>query len=148
MFVFSAAAEREPWLEGGIGVSGIVVVLTVVTIIANAGSGVATLIRPRPVRELMTSVHVPDSWITTLGVLKLAGAVGLLLGLLGVPVIGVAAAIGLIAFFVCAIFSHLLARALGFQFGLAIVFLALAVGTLAVHLVSVPGVGLAVAAVW
>lgn len=51
-------------------------------------------------------VGVPPTWLVPLGVLKTAGAIGLLLGV-RVPVVGVAAAIGLVLFFVCAVFAHL-----------------------------------------
>ncbi len=43
----------------------------------------------------MVKAGVPESWLTfPIGTLKAAGAVGLLLGLIGVPRIGTAAAIG------------------------------------------------------
>ena len=45
----------------------------------------------------MARADVPDSWMTTLGILKTAGAIGLLVGI-RVPVIGIAAAIGLVLF--------------------------------------------------
>jgi DoxX-like family len=51
-------------------------------------------------------VEVPPSWLLPLGALKFAGAVGLIAGI-AMPLIGVAAAIGLVLFFVCAIFAHL-----------------------------------------
>jgi hypothetical protein len=51
-------------------------------------------------------VEVPPSWLLPLGALKFAGAVGLIAGI-AVPLLGVAAAIGLALFFVCAIFAHL-----------------------------------------
>jgi hypothetical protein len=51
-------------------------------------------------------VEVPPSWLLPLGALKFAGAVGLVVGI-AVPFIGVAAGIGLVLFFVCAIFAHL-----------------------------------------
>ena len=51
-------------------------------------------------------VEVPPSWLLPLGALKFAGAVGLIAGI-AMPFIGVAAAIGLVLFFVCAIFAHL-----------------------------------------
>jgi uncharacterized membrane protein len=51
-------------------------------------------------------VEVPPSWLLPLGALKLAGAVGLIAGI-AMPLIGVAAAIGLVLFFVCATFAHL-----------------------------------------
>ncbi len=53
-----------------------------------------------------TKVGVPLSWLVPLGVLKMAGAAGLLAGI-AAPLLGVAAAIGLVLFFVCAVFAHL-----------------------------------------
>jgi hypothetical protein len=68
----------------------------------------------------MAKVGVPESWITILGILTAAGALGLLVGIFS-PVIGIAAAIGLVLFFVAAIVTHLRSR--DFSFGLAGVFL-------------------------
>lgn len=51
-------------------------------------------------------LQVPLTWVAPLGVLLLAGAVGLLAGI-AVPALGTAAAIGLILYFVCAMFAHL-----------------------------------------
>lgn len=58
----------------------------------------------------MARAGVPESWMTMLGILKAAGALGLLAGI-GVPLIGTAAAAGLILFFVAAIITHLRAHA-------------------------------------
>lgn len=55
-------------------------------------------------------VGVPRTWVSTLGLLKGAGAVGLFVGLVAFPPLGVAAAIGLIAFFVGAVITHIRAR--------------------------------------
>jgi hypothetical protein len=64
----------------------------------------------------MAKAGVPESWLTfPIGTLKTAGALGLLLGLIAVPLIGTAAAIGLI---------------------LAIGFLSLAVAALALDLAA------------
>ena len=79
-------------------------------------------------------VEVPSSWLLPLGALKLAGAVGLIAGIL-VPLVGVAAAIGLVLFFVCAVFAHLRVNwysAMPFP----IAFLLLAVAALALRLAS------------
>ena len=54
----------------------------------------------------MAKVGVSESWITTLGILKTAGALGLLMGI-GVPAVGIAAAAGLVLFFIAAIITHL-----------------------------------------
>lgn len=82
------------------------VVVTVLAILANAGIAVADLLKAEFVLANSAEVRVPPSWLPVLGVLKGAGAVGLLLGLLGVPVVGVAAAIGLVVFFVGAVATH------------------------------------------
>jgi hypothetical protein len=110
-------------------------VVTLLAVAANAFSGVAALAHFKPILPGMARAGVPESWLTfPIGTLKTAGALGLLLGLAGVPLIGAAAAIGLILFFVCAIYTHVRAHDYSPQFGLAIGFLALAVAALALGL--------------
>ena len=110
------------------------VVVTLLTIVANAFSGVAALAHFKPIIPGMVRAGVPESWLTfPIGTLKTAGAAGLLLGLIGVPLIGTAAAIGLVLFFVCAVYTHLRAGDYSPQFGLANGFLALAVAALALN---------------
>jgi hypothetical protein len=53
---------------------------------------------------------VPRSWLPPLAILKGAGAAGLLLGLLGVRPLGIAAATGLVLFFIGALAAHVRAR--------------------------------------
>ena len=98
---------------------------------ANIFSAMCDFVRYKQVSVAMARAGVPDSWMTTLGILKTAGAIGLLVGI-RVPVIGMAAAIGLVLFFVAAIIVHL--RAHDYTFGLAVVFLLLAVASLALGL--------------
>ena len=88
------------------------VVITVVTSVANASVAVADLARARFVLANMQEVGVPQSWLAPLGVLKGAGAAGLLLGLLGLRSLGTAAAIGLVVFFAGALATHVRARVL------------------------------------
>jgi hypothetical protein len=76
-------------------------------------------------------VHVPRSWMLPLGTLLSAGALGLLVGF-AVPWVGTAAAIGVVAYFVCAVGAHLRVR--DSQFGSAAGFLLLAIAALAVRL--------------
>ena len=86
------------------------VVVTVITIVANAGIAVADLRRAQFVLANSAEVGVPESWVPLLAALKMAGAAGLLIGLLGVRFLGVAAAVGLILFFTGALIAHLRAR--------------------------------------
>ncbi len=113
------------------------VLVTAVAIAANAFSGIAALVHFKPILPGMARAGVPESWLTfPIGTLKTAGAAGLLLGLVAVPLIGTAAAIGLIAFFICAVYTHIRASDYSTQFGLAIAFGLLAVAALTLHLAS------------
>lgn len=113
------------------------VLVTGIAIAANTFSGVAALVHFQPILPGMARAGVPESWLTfPIGTLKTAGAAGLLLGLLAVPLIGTAAAIGLILFFVCAVYTHIRASDYSAQFGLAIGFGLLAVAALTLHLAS------------
>lgn len=104
--------------------------VTFVAVVANAAVGVADLARARFVLGNCAAVGVPPTWLIWLGLAKIAGAAGLVTGLLGVRPLGVAAAVGLVLFFVGAVVAHLRARVLrsiGFPAG----FLALACAALA-----------------
>jgi hypothetical protein len=83
------------------------VFIMTITILANAGIAIADLARADFVLANSAEVGVPQSYLPILAALKAAGAAGLLLGLLGAWAIGMAAAIGLIVFFVGAIVAHL-----------------------------------------
>lgn len=112
------------------------VAVTLVAVAANAFSGIAAIVPFKPIVPGMTQAGVPLSWLVfPIGTLKVAGAVGLLLGVIGVPLIGTVAAAGLILFFVCAMYTHLLANDWRTpQFGLAVGFELLAVAALSVGL--------------
>ena len=115
-------------------------VVTLVAVAANAFSGIAALAHFHPILPGMARAGVPESWLTfPIGTLKTAGAAGLLLGLLGLPLVGTAAAIGLILFFVCAVYTHLRAGDYSPQLGLAVGSLGLAVAALALGLPSTLG---------
>lgn len=109
--------------------------VTLLAIGANGFSGLAALLHFKPIVPGMVKAGVPQSWLTfPIGTLKTAGALGLLLGLFGVPLIGPMAAVGLILFFVCAVYTHLLAGDYSPQFGLALAFLLIAVAALLVDI--------------
>ncbi|WP_235921724.1 DoxX family protein [Lentzea tibetensis] len=104
-------------------------IITILAIAANAGVAAADFARAKFVLANSSAVHVDPSWLPLLGGLKAAGAAGLLLGLLGVPFIGEAAAIGLVLFFTGATVVHVRARAFRTIAG-PLAFLALAALTL------------------
>lgn len=106
------------------------VVITITTIVANAYAAGADFFRAGFVLDNSAKVGVDEAWLPLLGALKAAGAVGLLVGLLGVRPIGIAAAIGLVLFFIGALVTHVRARVFynlafpGFFFALAVASLA------------------------
>jgi len=108
-------------------------IVTVLAAAANIFSATCDFVRYKKVSIAMAKAGVPESWTTMLGIPKAAGALGLLIGI-GVPLIGTVAAVGLILFFVAAIITHL--RAHDYSFGLAVVFLLLAVVALVLRLAS------------
>jgi hypothetical protein len=79
------------------------------TAAANGFAATMDFVRPAWLIENMTRVGVQRWALGPLALLKLAGAVGLLVGI-GVPALGVAAAIGLVLFFVGAISAHIRVR--------------------------------------
>ena len=115
-------------------------VVALITAAVNTFSGVAAMTRFEPImrtlRPALERAGVPESWLVfPIGFLKVAGAAGLLLGLLGVPLVGPAAAIGLILYFVCAAYTHLRVNDYSPQFFLGSgFFLPLAIATLALDL--------------
>jgi hypothetical protein len=104
-------------------------VATIATILANAAVAIADFLHAESTLKTSAELGVPRKWLRPLGVLKAAGAGGLLLGLLGVPWIGVAAAIGLTLFFIGAVGFHIRARVFH-NVAAPAGFLALAVATL------------------
>lgn len=85
------------------------VVVTIVLAVIATGSAVGKLTRQKPVVDVMTAVGVPGNRLPVLAGLEIAGAVGLLVGF-AVPAIGVAAAIGLVLYFLGAAIAHLRIR--------------------------------------
>lgn len=115
------------------------IVVTLMAIAVNAFIATADIMRFEFVLINSAKVGVPESWLTTLGILKAAGAGGLLLGVLGVPLIGAAAGIGLILFFVGAVITHLRARDYSLSFPFAYLLLAVAALVLDLATCTVPG---------
>jgi hypothetical protein len=109
------------------------IVVTLLAAAANIFSAILDFIRYKQILINMARVGVSESWLTTLGILKATGALGLLVGI-RVPLIGIAAAVGLVVFFIAAIITHLRGR--DYSFGLAVVFLLLAVAVLILRVAS------------
>jgi DoxX-like family len=86
------------------------VVVTVITAIVTAAVAIPDFIPAGFVLANSAKVQVPRSWLPMLGALKLAGAIGLLVGVVGPPAIGIAAATGLVLYFIGAVIAHLRAR--------------------------------------
>ena len=87
-------------------------VVTVITAVVTAAVAIPDFIPAAFVLANSAKVHVPRSWLPMLGTLKLAGAAGLLVGLVGPPTVGIAAATGLVLYFIGAVIAHLRARVL------------------------------------
>ena len=111
------------------------VVVAVLAAAANTYIAISDFIRADWILANMTKVGVPRSWLFPLGALKAAGAVGLLVGI-GVPLIGVAAAVGLVLFFVGAVITHIRAHADALSYAYPGTLLLLAVGSLVPRLAS------------
>lgn len=109
--------------------------VSVLTIVAVSISAAAFFCLPEAILESMAEVDVKESWLPMLGILKAAGALGLLIGI-GVPVlsIGTAAAVGLIVYFVGAAIVHL--RAGDYSVSGQHVYLLLAVVSLVLSLMT------------
>ncbi|MER7515754.1 DoxX family protein [Streptomyces sp. NPDC126499] len=74
--------------------------------LALCASAFMTFTRNPAVVDSMTKLGVPDSWLPWLAAAKAAGAVGLLAGL-AVPLLGEAAAVGLVLYFAGAVVAHI-----------------------------------------
>ena len=109
-------------------------VVAVLAATVNGWAATIDFVRTKSALANVTKVGVPLSWLLPLGVLKAAGAVGLLVGIV-VPIIGVAAAVGLVLFFVCAVFAHLRVRWYS-TIGFPATFLLIAVSALVLRLAS------------
>lgn len=109
-------------------------VVTYIAIAFDGFSGIAALVHFAPILPGMESAGVPLSWLRfPIGTLKTLGTVGLIAGL-WIPALGIAGAAGLVIFFVCAVYTHVLAHDItgqmifgGFMLALNCVALAVAI---------------------
>lgn len=126
--------QRDEHTDGILLMNGtmstLLAAVTLACAIANAGVAVADFSRAQFVLANSAEVGVAPRWIPYLAALKSAGAVGLLLGLTAVPWLGMAAATGLVVFFVGAVGVHV-RTSVFHNIAFPATFLALAVGALA-----------------
>ena len=85
------------------------IVLSVLLAIVLVGSAGAKLAKADSILQQMSTVGVPQKVLPLLAAAEIAGAVGLIVGFFWWP-IGVAAAVGVILYFVGAVISHLRVR--------------------------------------
>ncbi|MGW6719340.1 DoxX family protein [Streptomyces sp. NPDC054995] len=90
--------------------TSVLLIATVACVVANLSVAIADYVRAPFVLANSAEVRVPPATLPYLATLKLAGAVGLGVGLFGAHRLGLAAGIGLTVFFVGAVLAHVRAR--------------------------------------
>jgi hypothetical protein len=103
------------------------VAITILVAFANGYAAALNFVGAESVKLVADRVQVSRRWMVPLGILLASGALGLLVGF-SVPALGVAAAIGLVVYFICALSAHVRVGDPGV--GGAVTFLALAVAAL------------------
>lgn len=88
------------------GMYAIYVVATALAALMNGYAAFLNFSGAESVKRIADRVRAPRGWMMPLGTLLATGAGGLLVGL-AVPVLGAAAAIGLVLYFLCAVSAHL-----------------------------------------
>ncbi|MEV7887011.1 DoxX family protein [Streptomyces sp. NPDC002817] len=81
------------------------VVLAVALSLLLLYSARGDITRDPKVTETLEALGVPDSWYVPLGLVKIAGALGLLAGIAYRP-LGIAAAIGVVLYFLGGVITH------------------------------------------
>lgn len=105
------------------------IVVTVLGAVMAGFSAFSVFTRAKWVVEPLADYGVPRSWWTWLGIAKALGAIGLVVGLF-VPVVGVAAAVGLVLYFTGAVVTVLRAKSYG-HVAFPLIYMAPAVAVLA-----------------
>lgn len=85
------------------------IVVTIVVALANGYAAALNFAGAESVKVVADEVRVSRKWMIPFGILLASGAAGLLAGF-AVPVLGTAAAIGLVVYFICALSAHLRVR--------------------------------------
>jgi uncharacterized membrane protein YphA (DoxX/SURF4 family) len=82
------------------------VIVTLILALVLAYTGYATLAGRRAVRQGIIAVGFPPSLVWLLGIAQLSGAIGIVAGLWWPP-LAIAAAVGLVGYFLAAVGAHL-----------------------------------------
>jgi hypothetical protein len=85
------------------------VAVTIVVALANSYAAALSVAGAESVKVVAGQVRVPQKWMIPFGILLGCGAAGLLAGF-AIPVLGTAAAIGLVVYFICAVSAHIRVR--------------------------------------
>jgi hypothetical protein len=101
--------------------------ITILVALANSYAASLNFAGAESVKVVAGHVQVSQKWMIPFGILLASGAVGLLVGF-AVPALGIAAAIGLVLYFICALSAHIRVR--DSQIAGAVSFLMLAVAAL------------------
>ncbi|CAM3735820.1 DoxX family protein [Occultella aeris] len=110
--------------------SAAAIVVIGITVVMNTAVVIGDIIRAEFVIANSREVGVPDGWLPVLAVLKGAGAAGLVVGVAGLPLIGILAASGLTLFYLSALIAHVRARVFR-SIAFPALFFAFALGSLA-----------------
>lgn len=109
--------------------------VTVACVVANVFIVAADLARARFVLANSAEVGLRPEALPYLAVLKGVGAVGLVVGLAGITPLGLAAAVGLVLFYLCAVGAHVRASVFH-NIAFPVLFLALALSAVAYFTVA------------
>jgi uncharacterized membrane protein YphA (DoxX/SURF4 family) len=83
----------------------VAVVLSLVLLVTARGK----LVKDEKITKGMAQAGVPEAWLPRLATLEIAGALGLLVGIFFRP-LGIAAAIGVVLYFIGAVITHIRAK--------------------------------------
>ena len=103
-------------------------ILASLIVLATAGSAVAKLMKAPQLIESMGHVGVKPGLFPILALLEIAGAAGIILGI-WLPILGQAAAVGVVLYFVGAVISHVRVKSGVKDAAPALVILVLAIAT-------------------
>lgn len=106
-------------------------IATTLAALMNGYAATLNFIGASSVKAVADRLQIGQRWMLPFGVLLASGSAGLLIGIV-VPVIGAAAALGLVLYFIGAVTAHL--RAHDTQVGGACLFLLLAVAALVTNI--------------